>query len=123
MDLVARYLAAVETADVDAVLELFSDDGTVHSPLYGVRPASEFYPLLFADTAESRLTLRRTFRDGDDAVAFWFDFDWTLSDGTPAPFSVVDMAELDADGRIRDLHIVYDTAPLRAAFDALASRS
>ncbi len=123
MDLVARYLAAVEAADVDAVLELFAADGVVHSPLYGVRPASEFYPLLFADTAESRLTLRRTLRDGDDAIAFWFDFDWTLSDGTPAPFSVVDVAELDADGRIRDLHIVYDTAPLRAAFDALASRS
>lgn len=116
-DIVERYLEALASADVDAVLALFAPDGAVHSPLYGTMSAREFYPLLFADTAESRLTLRQVFRDGDRGVAFWFDFDWTLRDGTPAPFSVVDVAELDVDGRIERLHIVYDTAPLRAAFE------
>jgi hypothetical protein len=42
-----------------------------------------------------------------------------LADGTLAPFTVVDVAELDQDGRIRALHIHYDTAPLRSRFDAL----
>jgi hypothetical protein len=80
-------------------------------------PAREFYPTLFADTAESRLTLRRVLRDDREAVAFWFDFAWVLADGTPAPFTVVDIAELREDGLIASLHIVYDTAPIRGDFE------
>ena len=30
-----------------------------------------------------------------------------------------DWARLDQDGRISTLHILYDTAPLRASFEAL----
>ncbi len=84
-------------------------------------PANEFYPLLFADTAQSVLTLRKTLHDIDGAdatVAFWFDFAWTLADGTPAPFTAVDVAELDDTGRITHLHIVYDTHPIREAWEA-----
>jgi steroid delta-isomerase len=42
--LVERYLAALEAADLDAVLALFAPDATVVSPLYGTHPAREFYP-------------------------------------------------------------------------------
>lgn len=118
--LVDAYLAALSSADVDAVLELFKTDGVVSSPLYGEQPARTFYPALFADTAASALTLRRTLVSTADApptVAFWFDFDWTLVDGTPAPFSAVDVAELDPDGLIQHLHIVYDTHPIRSAWE------
>ncbi len=89
--------------------------------MYGDLPANEFYPLLFADTAQSVLTLRKTLHDIDGAdatVAFWFDFAWTLADGTPAPFTAVDVAELDDTGRITHLHIVYDTHPIREAWEA-----
>lgn len=119
--LVDAYLAALGSADVDAVLALFTPDAIVSSPLYGEQPARDFYPTLFADTAASVLTLRRTLVSTDDSaptVAFWFDFDWTLSDGTPAPFSVVDVAELDLEARIQHLHIVYDTDPIRTAWEA-----
>ncbi|KQP85207.1 nuclear transport factor 2 family protein [Aeromicrobium sp. Leaf291] len=115
-----RYLEALEAGDLAGVLALFAPDATVVSPLYGTLPATEFYPLLLADTGQSRLTLRTTMTgevDGRTVVSLWFDFDWTLASGEPAPFTVVDVAELDADGRIDRLHIVYDTAPIRAAFD------
>lgn len=118
--LVDSYLAALATADIEAVLDLFADGGVVSSPLYGDLPANEFYPLLFADTAQSVLTLRKTLHDIDGAdatVAFWFDFAWTLADGTPAPFTAVDVAELNDTGRITHLHIVYDTHPIRAAWE------
>lgn len=118
--LVERYLAALERSDLDAVLALFTPSGRVHSPLYGERPAAEFYPDLFTDTASSRLTLRRVMSavDGAPVISFWFRFDWVLADGSPAPFTVVDIAELAPDGRIETLHIVYDTASVREAFDA-----
>ncbi len=41
-----------------------------------------------------------------------------LADGSPAPFTVVDVAELAPDGRIETLHIVYDTAEVRQTFEA-----
>lgn len=123
-NLVEAYLDALSLADVDAVLNLFATDGVVSSPLYGQRSARDFYPILFADTAASALTLRQTLvststptATATATIAFWFDFNWTLADGTPAPFSVVDVAELDPDGRIRHLHIIYDTHPIRSVWE------
>lgn len=118
--LVDEYLASLEAADADRVIALFARGGIVESPLYGTMPAAEFYPALFADTASSRLTLRATVTgstEGRTIVSFWFDFDWTLATGEPAPFTVVDVAELDEHGLIERLHIVYDTFPIRDAFN------
>jgi ketosteroid isomerase-like protein len=48
---------------------------------------------------------------------FGEDFDWRLPSGRPAPFDVVDVLELSADSRVAALHIVYDTADVRPAFE------
>src|SRR4029450_2848225 len=82
MELIDEYLAALEVGDAERVLALFAPDGIVHSPLYGAVPARQFYPTLFADTAELRVTRRRVFRADGEAVSFWFDFTWVLADGT-----------------------------------------
>jgi hypothetical protein len=103
------------TKDADLAISLFASGGVVDSPLYGLLPAREFYPALFADTSASVVTLRKLLvSDDSSTIAFWFDFDWVLADGSPAPFTVVDIAEL-RDGLITALHIVYDTHPLRDA--------
>lgn len=121
MDLVSEYLGALGERDLPRMLALFADGAVVHSPLYGTQPAADFYPRLFADTADATLRLRAVMHaPGAGPVAFWFDFDWTLADGTPAPFTAVDVVELDEAGRIRALHIVYDTFRVRPAFEALA---
>lgn len=120
--IVAAYLRAVETADLDAMLALFTPDAVVHSPLYGTLPASAFYPALFADTGSATLTLLGTMRgtsvEGRALLSFLFHFDWILPNGTPAPFDVVDVAELDDDGLIRSIRIIYDTVDVRPAFEA-----
>jgi SnoaL-like domain len=117
MALIDEYLAALEGGDAKRVLALFAPDGIVHSPLYGAVPAQQFYPTLFADSAEIRLKLRRVFRDDNEAVAFWFDFTWVLASGTSASSTIVDIAELNEDGLISSLHIIYDTAPVRGGFE------
>lgn len=115
--LVQTYLLALSNADAALATSLFAPDGIVNSPLYGDLPAREFYPTLFADTAESVLSLRSTLLSADGStLAFWFDFGWVLADGTPAPFTVVDVAELNEEGLITRLHIVYDTHPIRASW-------
>jgi ketosteroid isomerase-like protein len=57
-EIVASYLAALERADLDGMLKLFTPDAVVHSPQYGQLPAAQFYPALLADTGQSRLTLK-----------------------------------------------------------------
>jgi hypothetical protein len=126
-DLVAAYLRALTTADAALAISLFSTDGRVHSPLYGDRPAADFYPALFADTSEAYVALKSVMSGEDPAgaatVAFWFHFDWRLPSGAAAPFDVVDVATLDSDDKIKELHIVYDTVDVRPAFEADVGRS
>jgi hypothetical protein len=114
-----RYLAALDAGSVEAVLACFVPGAEVVSPLYGTLPATSFYPALFADSAPSRTELRRVYVDPDEPreVALAFHYDWTLADGTPAPFDVVDLVTLAPDGEhLERLTICYDTAPLRAAW-------
>ncbi|GGS49812.1 nuclear transport factor 2 family protein [Actinokineospora fastidiosa] len=116
------YLSALESRDLDGVLALFAEDGQVHSPLYGPRPAEQFYTQLFEDSYSSSLTLIGTMSgsaaDGDPLVSLWFYYDWTLVDGTSAPFDVVDVFQFDEEGKAKRLYIVYDTVEVRAAFEA-----
>jgi ketosteroid isomerase-like protein len=110
------YLAAIERGDLAAILALFRPDATVHSPLYGPLPATEFYPKLLADTGRSELGLRGVTQDAN-LVSIWFRFHWTLPSGTVTDFECVDMLELDDQGLIVALHIFYDTAVTRPAFE------
>lgn len=120
--IVAAYLRALGAGDVDAMLALFADGAIVHSPLYGTLPATEFYPTLFADTSSATLTLLGTMAgtsvEGRALLAFLFHFDWKLPGGTSAPFDVVDVAEVDDDGLISSIRIIYDTVAVRPAFEA-----
>lgn len=124
--LAEAYLGALGRADLTAIISLFSEGALVHSPLYGPMAATDFFVALFSETAESRLTLRGVTHgikaDGTTLVSIWFHFDWRLSSGRKARFDVIDMLELTDDGRIASLHIVYDTAQIRPAFEQETGR-
>ncbi len=126
LKLAEAYLGALGRADLTAMLSLFRTDAVVHSPLYGLVPAARFFPGLFSDTAESRLTLRGVMQgaaaDGTPLVSIWFHFDWRLPGGQRAPFDVVDVLELDSGNRIAALRIVYDTAEIRPIFEQETGR-
>jgi SnoaL-like domain len=119
--LAAEYLAALRLGDADQMLTLFAPDALVDSPLYGPTPAAEFYPQLFADTRDARLRLLGVAQgatvSGSASVHVWFHFDWQLANGRIAPLDVVDVMELDDDGRICVLHRVYDTFDVRPEFE------
>lgn len=121
-ELVGTYLRALNTADVELALSLFTVDARLYSPLYGPQRAEDFYPALFADTNQANLALKSVMTGRDTAgartVSFWFHFNWRLPSGAAAPFDVVDVATLSADGRIQSLRIIYDTVGVRPAFEA-----
>jgi hypothetical protein len=124
--LAEAYLGALGRADLAAMLGLFSDGALVHSPLYGPVPAAEFFPALFGDTRQSRLTLLGVTdgaaADGTRLVTIWFRFDWELPSGRQVVFDVVDVLELAAGELITALRIIYDTADVRPAFEAETDR-
>jgi steroid delta-isomerase len=119
--LAREYVAALAAADLDRVLMLFAPAAVVQSPLYGRLAATDFYPRLLADSGQSRLTLLGTLTGatvgGASLVGIWFRFEWVLASGREAPFEVVDLAEIDDEGRIERLHIIYDTVDVRPAFE------
>lgn len=122
-----EYLGAMGALDHARVLALFAEDAVVHSPLYGETPAVEFYAKLFEDTAGADLTLLgtadgRTVRGAPLAI-WYFRFDWTLRSGADViGADMVDLAELDGDGRIASLTIVYDTHDARPVFAKATGR-
>jgi ketosteroid isomerase-like protein len=120
-ELVSTYLRALAERDAELAIGLFADDGVVHSPLYGPRAPGDFYPALFADTSEANLTLKSVMtgqdQSGRTVVSFWFHFGWLLPSGAAAPFDVVDVATIGPDGKIAELHIVYDTVDVRPVFE------
>lgn len=123
-ELCSRYLAALNSGDLDAVRALFTADATAVSPLYGVRRAYDFYAELFADTQRSETTLLNIFDTSADraAVALHFRYVWTLSNGNVVAFECVDVFELTDDRqKFRKITIIYDTAPLRDDFEASRS--
>jgi hypothetical protein len=120
-DLCKRYLAALNASDLAGVQAMFTPEATVVSPLYGIVDAREFYAGLFADTRQSDTTLLNVFDapSGGNAIALHFQYVWTLKDGNVVTFECVDVFELSEDRqRFDKLTIIYDTAPLRAEFQA-----
>lgn len=120
-ELCTHYLDALNAGDLEGVLALFTDEAEVVSPLYGVRPVREFFGGLFADTNRSQTRLVNIFEAIGEtpAVALQFDYRWTLKNGSVVSFGCVDVFGLAPGGdRFSGLAIHYDTAPLRAEFEA-----
>ena len=108
------YLARLEASDMDAVVELFSPDGVVQSPIYNRLPAADFYRKLAADTRESRLELLGIFEaEADNRLALYFNYHWLMANGQEVHFEVVDILIFNDQNQIEELRIIYDTVQAR----------
>lgn len=121
--IIQSYLKGLEAGDPHAIVVLFADEGTVHSPLYGDVKAQEFYKSLFEDTASSAITLLHTFESDDSPLVFaaHFLYRWTMKDGTITTFECVDIFSCNSAMKITELRIIYDTAKTRPAFESLVA--
>ena len=122
--IIKRYFQGLEKASYEDVISLFARDAIVLSPLYGKIEAVKFYKELFAVTNDSKITLKNIFINPDNpkVAAAHFYYDWTLKDGTPAPFECVDIFEFSSDSnQVVKLTIIYDTARTRKAFEKVSA--
>lgn len=121
---VERYLQRLDAGDVPGVLELFATDGVVSSPMQGEIPAREFYPELAATLQRAKITAQELFVSTDDPrrAAVRFRYDWTAGAESPPSFDCIDIITLDDGGLICELRFVYDTHPLRVAWQSALDR-
>lgn len=116
---VKTYLARLQAGDTAGLIACFESEGQVHSPFLGTMRAREFFQKLAQASAASVITpidLLVSAEPAADAVrvAAYFRYDWTLADGRIVHFTCVDVFRFAAgSAQIQDMHIVYDTHPLR----------
>lgn len=60
-EIAKKYLEYLENGNIEKVIDLFSNNGIVESPIYGIKKADEFYRELNNDTSNSELFLKRNF--------------------------------------------------------------
>ena len=108
------YLQGLETADLSKVLECFTTDAVVFSPLYGKMEATAFYKRLFSDTQSSKTTLLDILTNPSQKTAcLYFIYEWTLTNGQFVRFECADILKLNKENRIQQLKIIYDTVQAR----------
>ncbi|WP_455286738.1 nuclear transport factor 2 family protein [Cupriavidus necator] len=119
IETVCTYLRHLHAGDTAGLISTFEDDGVVHSPFLGTMGANDFFNKLAQASSGSVITLIDLFESVQPVtdvvrVAAYFRYDWTLSDGRLVDFTCVDVFSFRRDSvRISEMHIVYDTHPLR----------
>lgn len=112
------YLQCLERGDYDTLMDIFTPDAMVESPLYGPRPAAEFYRELFADTSASKITPFDFFTNsGQRTGAVNFRYEWTLANGQEVAFDCVDVFSFTTDEKVRHMKIIYDTRSTRSQWE------
>jgi ketosteroid isomerase-like protein len=122
---IRTYLSCLEEGDSGKILQLFTRDAVVISPLYGEIGAADFFLELLKDTLESKITLEDISRSPSVTYRFaaHFTYDWKLRDGGNVKFLCTDVFDFDeSSGKIRRLSIIYDSRQAKNAFDTLKGR-
>ncbi|CAM1351169.1 nuclear transport factor 2 family protein [Tenacibaculum ascidiaceicola] len=116
-----KYLEYLENGNIEKVIGLFSNNGIVESPIYGIKKADVFYRELNNDTSNSELFLKGIFEQNDsNNLALYFTYKWTLKNNEKVEFDVVDIIELNSENKITKLKIIYDTVISRKLVNKLS---
>lgn len=112
------YMAALGQSDYATVKSLFATDGKVLSPFLGEMLAGPFFDRLAGASANNVITPIDIFLSttGKHHATAYFQYDWTVKDGTLITFKVMDLFTFEAaSDRIAYLDLIYDTHPIRTS--------
>ena len=111
------YMKALGDSDYSTIKSLFAPNGKVLSPFLGEMDADKFFDRLAEASSENVITPIDIFVSADDKnhATCYFQYDWTVRDGTVISFKVMDLFTF-AEGteKIEYLNLIYDTHPIRA---------
>ena len=117
VDVLQTYMDALGRSDYAKIKGLFSPAGKVSSPFLGEMPYDQFFDRLEGASVENVITPIDIFlstTEKNHATAY-FQYDWTVNDGTLIKFKVMDLFTFEPDShKIKHLDLIYDTHPIRA---------
>ena len=111
-----RYMAALGASDYPAIVRLFVPEGRVRSPFLGDMPVGPFFERLSNASSRNVITPIDIFvsEAGRPHATAYFQYDWTVRDGTLITFKVMDLFTFEPEGdRVVHLDLIYDTHPIR----------
>lgn len=115
-----KYIDFLEKGNIKDLLKLFTENGIVDSPVYGVMNVDKFYNELSNDTTNSELHLKGIFEENDsNKIALYFNYKWTMKNNKQVEFDVVDIIEFNESNQINKLKIIYDTVKSRGMVNEL----
>lgn len=112
------YMDALGRSDYDTVKSLFAPDAKVKSPFLGEMPAGPFFDRLAGASAKNVITPIDIFlsHSQQNHATAYFQYDWTVRDGTLITFKVMDLFTFEAGSdKVTYLDLIYDTHPIRAS--------
>jgi hypothetical protein len=106
-----------EKMDLDALLSLFAPHARIESPTLGKMEAQPFYRELFSKTKRFKVVIKDIFINPDkpQRAAAFVNFGWETKQGDAMNFESVTIFELNPQGKIQMIHIIYDAQPARDA--------
>lgn len=111
------YMKALGESDYRTIKGLFASDGKVSSPFLGEMAASPFFDRLSDASAENVITPIDIFisTSHQNHATCYFQYDWTVRDGTLITFKVMDLFSFaDDTNKVGHLDLIYDTHPIRS---------
>jgi hypothetical protein len=116
VSLLKTYMTALGESDYATVKSLFAPGGQVQSPFLGEMLAGPFFDRLAAASTKNVITPIDIFLSeaGKHHATAYFQYDWTVRDGTLITFKVMDLFTFDpASAKVTRLDLIYDTHPIR----------
>jgi hypothetical protein len=111
------YMKALGESDYSAVKSLFAPNARVLSPFLGKMEASAFFDRLGEASSLNVITPIDIFVSTTEKhhAAAYFQYDWTVRDGTLITFKVMDLFTFEPHGdKVMSLDLIYDTHPIRS---------
>lgn len=112
------YMTALGESDYTTLKSLFTPEGRVKSPFLGEMLAGPFFDRLAGASSKNVITPIDIFlseSEKNHATAY-FQYDWTVRDGTLITFKVMDLFTFEPEGdKVTYLDLIYDTHPIRAS--------
>ena len=118
VSILQTYMVALGQSDYTTVKSLFAPGGKVLSPFLGEMPASPFFDRLAGASTQNVITPIDIFLSNTEKnhATAYFQYDWTVRDGTLITFKVMDLFTFEPDtNKVTYLDLIYDTHPIRVS--------